>query len=200
MSAQQRERLSRGQMSTTTGAPRAIGPCPDSWPIADCGPEETMTSSGSSQPCSSAMACMAQRTSSEVSPSRSSWTRSRATAMHASAAAWARSMPSSSGPRLSRRRRMKASGSTTQLDALRPEVVGDQRAGSRAGRSRRSTPSRRSRRARTRRPRSAGRRPGRRARRGPGRSGRPPRRPSRRPRRARAPRRRRCGGRRARAA
>ena len=39
-------------MSTTTGSPAPISPWPDSWPIAACAPWETITSSGSSQPCS----------------------------------------------------------------------------------------------------------------------------------------------------
>ena len=59
-------------MSTTTGSPAPISPEPESCPIADCGPWETIASSDSSQPCSSATACIAARTSSEVSPARSS--------------------------------------------------------------------------------------------------------------------------------
>ena len=58
MSAQQREALSRGQMSTMTGAPRAIGPEPDSCPCR-LRPEDTMTSSGSSASRSSQTACIA---------------------------------------------------------------------------------------------------------------------------------------------
>ena len=53
MSAQQREALSLGQMSTSTGSPATISPKPDSCPRRDCAPWETITSSGSSQPCSS---------------------------------------------------------------------------------------------------------------------------------------------------
>ena len=62
MSAQQREALSLGQMSTSTGSPARISPKPDSCPLADCAPWETMTSSGNSQPCSSHSACIAART------------------------------------------------------------------------------------------------------------------------------------------
>ena len=68
MSAQQRDWRSRGQMSTITTSPSPIGPWPDSWPTADCGPWATITSSGRSQPCSSQTACIASRTSSLVVP------------------------------------------------------------------------------------------------------------------------------------
>ena len=111
MSAQQREALSRGQMSTTTGSPARISPKPDSCPLADCAPWETIASSGSSQPCSSHTACIAARTSSEVSPGRSSWISERATPMAASAAFCARRMPASSNSFLTRRRRWNSSSS-----------------------------------------------------------------------------------------
>ena len=46
----------------------AISPWPDSWPARALRAGATITSSGSSQPCSSATACIAARTSSAVSP------------------------------------------------------------------------------------------------------------------------------------
>ena len=70
MSAQQREALSRGQMSTTTGSPSPSGPWPGSWPAAPWAPGATITSSGSSQPCSSQTSCIAARTASDVVAAR----------------------------------------------------------------------------------------------------------------------------------
>ena len=118
--------------------------------MADCAPWETITSSGSSQPCSSHTACIAARTSSEVSPGRSSRISERATPIAASAAFCARRMPSSSNSFLTRRRRDELVVVDGQLDAVRAQVVGDeqrelrrdgrlgdaQRAARRAGRSR----------------------------------------------------------------
>ena len=62
MSAQQRDALSRGQMSIRTTSPRSIGPEPSSWPTADCAPWATIAVSGSSASCSAQTRCISSRT------------------------------------------------------------------------------------------------------------------------------------------
>ena len=113
MSAKQEEASSRGQRSKTTGSPNLIGPWPMSWPAAPCGPGAT-TKSSAVQPCSAKTRRIAALTRSTVSGSPSSQStpspfsacRSSETpaARPASAARWARRMPSSSAPALTRRR------------------------------------------------------------------------------------------------
>ena len=136
MSAQQREALSRGQMSTTTGSPGAIGPEPDSCPIADCAPWETITSSGSSQPCSSRPRCIAARTSSLVRPGAQLADQRRARrAIAASAAFWARRMPSSCARGLDPPAADELVVVDRQLDRRRRAGGRRRRAGTRAARA-----------------------------------------------------------------
>jgi len=110
MSQYMKDSLSRGQMSTTTGTPSAIGPEPMSWPTAPCGPGATMKSS-QLVPCSANTALIAAFTCSTVRgpPPRSS---SRARSIAASAARCALRIPASSASVLTRRRSSKRSAST----------------------------------------------------------------------------------------
>ena len=124
MSAQQREALSRGQMSIRTMPPRSIGPEPSSWPEADCAPWATIAVSGSSAPRPLQTSCMRSRTCSHVSPAGSSRSSSAAAPIAASAAACARRMPASWASVLRRRRRSKAWSSTVSVDPRAAQLVG----------------------------------------------------------------------------
>ena len=129
-------------MSTITGAPAGISPDPDSCPSADCAPWETITSAGSSQPCSSATADIAARTSSDVRPGRSSRISVAATPIAASAAFCARRMPSSSAAGLHAPALDELVVVDGQLQAVRAHVVGDEQRELRRHRGRRRSPAR----------------------------------------------------------
>ena len=141
MSAKQEEASSRGQRSKTTGSPNLIGPWPMSWPAAPCGPGAT-TKSSAVQPCSAKTRRIAALTRSTVSGSPSSQSTpspfsacrisETPAASPASAARWARRMPSSSAPALTRRRASNTALIDRQLDAVAPdpvEVAGRERVG-----------------------------------------------------------------------
>ena len=133
MSAQQREALSRGQMSTTTGSPSPSGPRPDSWPAAPWAPGRR------SRRRAARSRAPRRRPASPRGPPRR-WCRRARIMLRGDAPSrrrrrvWARRMPSSWAPRLARGgARRSARASSDELDPAGAQVVGDARAGTSSG-------------------------------------------------------------------